>query len=262
VKTVANGTLKSGLLSLLMLLAGGTVARAEVIVEASAASHYIFRGQDMLDGQSPVLIPFAGWSIGETGLEVNTWAYFAMTNRRLGWVSDSDEIDGTISYTRSFGPWMAQAGLFHLSLFKLDGWPDDATTVNELFLDIGRPDWPFMPVVSVAYELDEWEDHDTYFQLRAGHEFVMTDALVYVGASVGFWSYGWDSIPPPSDDGVWGFTRREQLTDFNVEVATTTVHDGWALTPKIVLTMSPDEVINPNQLVIWGSLAVTRSLGR
>lgn len=234
-------------------------ARGEVITEISASSHYVFRGIDMLGGQSPVLTPFAGWMIGETGFEVDLWGYFALTNRRLSAIADADEIDGTVSYSRSFGAFRAAAGLFHLSLPKLDGWPSSSTTVNELYLDVGRPDWPLMPVVSISYELDKFEDHDTYIELRGGHVVQLTDASVYFGVSAGFWSYGSDVVPPPSDSTSWSWKRREQLTNINFEVATTTTLKGWALTPKIVMTLSPDEVINPDQLLIWGSLAITRA---
>lgn len=244
---------------LIVLFAAAVPARSEVIGEATVSSHYVFRGIDMLGGQSPVFTPTVAWPIGESGFELDVWAYVALTNRRLSYISDADEIDGTFTYTRALGPYMATAGLYHLSLPKLEGWPSDATTVNELFVDLGRPDWPGMPTVSISYELDKFEDHDTYFSVRGGHEIQLTDASVYFGFSAGFWSYGSDSVPPPSDSTSWSWTRREQITDINFEVATTTVLHGWALTPKIVMTLSPDEVINPNQMLVWGSLSVTRS---
>jgi hypothetical protein len=250
--------LAAGLALSALLLLPARPARSEVVAEAALSSHYIFRGVDMLDGASPVFTPSVSWIVGETGLEISSWAYLPLTNRVNDWVADSDEIDLTVDYTRAFGGTVARLGLYHLSLPRLSGWPDEATTVNELYAELGRPQWPGRPVLSVSYELDEWEEHDTYIQIRGGHELLLTDALVYFGASVGFWSYGADSFPNFSGSPrAW--TRRETLSDINFEVATTTVHGPWALTPAVVMTVSPDEVINPANLVVWGSLLITRA---
>ena len=206
------------LLGILLLV---PMARAEVMLDATVASDYIFRGINMYNRYTPVFTPSATWIAGESGFEASVWGYFAMTNRSNQWIADADEIDATVTYVHSFGDWESHVGLFHLSLPRLNGWPSDATTVNELFVELGRPDWPGMPVVSVNYELDKWANHDTYLQLRLGHEVpVQGDISLFLGGSVGFWSYGWDSVPNFTGTP-YTWTRRERVTDINLEVGTT-----------------------------------------
>ncbi|MFH0881708.1 MAG: hypothetical protein V2A56_01880 [bacterium] len=234
-------------------------SRAEVMLDATVASDYIFRGINMYNNYTPVFTPSITWIKGQSGLEVSVWGYVAMTNRINSWIADADEVDATVSYVRGFGEWQGRAGLFHLSLPRLDGWPDDATTVNELFVELGRPDWPGMPVASISYELDKWDNHDTYLQLRLGHEIPMQGGmLLFLGSSVGFWSYGYDSVPNFTGKA-FTWTRRERVTDINLEVATTVPLGAYALSSKIVMTLSPDEVINADQMVVWSTLTITRA---
>jgi len=241
------------------LLFASLPAHGQVMVDGTVASDYIFRGVNMYNGVTPVFISHVNWTMGESGLAVNSWGYFAMTNRVNSWVVDGDEIDVTVDYTRGFGNWMSRVGIFHLSLPRLEGWPSEGTTVNEAYVEVGRPDWPGMPVVSVSYELKDFEDHDTYLQLRGGHEMVLEGGtLLYLGASVGFWSYGSGSVPNFTDEEYY-WNRREEISDINLEVATTVILEDYALTPRIVMTLSPDEVINPDQMIVWGSLTLARA---
>jgi hypothetical protein len=247
----------AGVVLAFLLLA--PASRAEVMLDATVASDYIFRGINMYNNYTPVFTPSVTWIAGQSGLEVSVWGYFAMTNRTNGWIADADEIDATVSYVRGFGEWEGRAGLFHLSLPRQDGWPNDATTVNELFVELGRPDWPGMPVASVSYELDRWKKHDTYLQLRLGHEIPMQGrVLLFLGGSLGFWSYGYDSVPNFTG-AAFNWTRRERVTDINLEVATTVPLGAYALSSKIVMTLSPDKVINANQMVVWSALTITRA---
>ena len=244
---------------LLAILLFVPIARAEVMLDATVSSDYIFRGINMLDGNTPVFTPSVTWIAGESGFEVSTWGYFAMTNRANQWIKDSDEVDGTVSYVRSFRAWEGRLGLFHLSLPRLDGWPSASTTVNELFFELGRPNWPGMPVVSVSYELDKWKDHDTYFQFRLGHEIpIESQVTLFLGSSVGFWSYGSDSVPNFTGTPYY-WTRRERVTDINFEASTNVPVGGYAVSTKVVMTLSPDKVINPNQMVVWSSFTISRA---
>ncbi len=251
-----------GKVAALLLFSGcfAPVARADVTLEATVSSDYIFRGINMYNSLSPVFTPSFTWTAGHSGLEISTWAYLAMTNRSNDWIDKADEVDATVSYVRDFGAWQGCLGLYHLSLPKQAGWPSTKTTVSELFAELGRPDWPGMPVVAVNYELDTWKNHDTYFQLRLGHELPLEGkTLLFLGSSIGFWSYGYDSVPNFTDVP-FNWTRRERITDVNFEVATTVPLGSFALMSSIVMTLSPDKVINANQMVVWGSLKVSRAI--
>lgn len=227
----------------LFLMMGMTSSKAEVIADATVATDYIYRGLDNLNG-GPAFQPTVTWITG-TGIDLNAWFNWGLTNRGSQAIRNFDEVDLTASYTKQLGSFLVQGGLFHLSWYNFPTFPDDYSQFNEVFIGVSHLGLPFQPSVTVNYELNEVDGNDLYIQARMGHEVMFdNDMPVFFGLSAGYYQAEWMAM-----DGI---------SDINLEVGTTVSKGLHALTPSIKMTYVPRDEVNPNHLVIWGSLTLTR----
>jgi len=226
------------------LVMGLPQAKADVIAEGALATDYIWRGFDNLNG-GPAFQPNVTWVHPRSGIDVNAWFNWGLTNRGRQTVRDFDEIDLTAAFTRPVGSALLRAGVFHLSWYTRQDWPDDYSTVNEVFAGVSRPDLPLSPSLTVNYELAATDGHDLYVQARLGREVAFgASNFVFLGLSAGYFAAEW--------------VGKNGVSDVNLEIATTLPNGPWALTPRFMVTWVPLREINPNHLIVWAGLSITR----
>ena len=227
----------------LVVSAGMPNAKGEVIADASLATDYIYRGLDNLNG-GPAFQPTVTWVTG-TGIDLNAWFNWGLSNRGQQAIRNFDEIDLTASYTRQVGNLLLRGGVFHLSWYNFPTFPDDYSQFNEIFAGISHLGLPFQPSITVNYELNEVDGNDLYIQARMGHELMLdNDVPLFLGLSAGYYQAEWMAM-----DGI---------SDINFEVGTTVSHGLLAVTPRFIVTYVPRDEVNPNHLVMWANLTLTR----
>jgi len=234
-----------GLAALLLVSAlQPKVVRAEVIAEAAFATHYIYRGLDNLGG-SPAFQPTVTWIAPRGGFDLNAWFSTGLADRGSQAVRDFDEIDLSASYSRQLGDLLLRGGLFHLSWYGRSGYPDDFSTVQEVFAGASLTHLPGQPSLMVNYELAATDGHDLYLQFRCGQMVGFGEYhYLFLGFSAGYYAAEW--------------VGKNGISDINLELSTTLERGLLALTPRFMVTYAPMDEINPNHLIFWSSISLAR----
>ncbi len=236
---------------IVVLLFTSLPANAQIIVENSAVSEYIWRGMNMLDGGQPAWQPSITYIAGETGFDFNVWGSIGLHDRSDNAnVTDWDELDLTLTYNRNVGQVNVATGFFYLNLFNKEGWPDDYSTVYEPFIAATFFELPLSPYINFNYELNEVDGNDIYIIGGIGKTFAFDSGQEYfVGLDIGYYDADWI--------GGVGFSG---ISNIDLSVSTSMQKGGCNISPRFVLTYSPDEVVNPNRFEIWAGLSFTREL--
>ena len=237
---MTSKTVAAFLLLLLLL----SPSRADIIADATLSTDYIYRGLDNLNG-GPAFQPTVTYVSPKTGIDLNAWFNWGLSNRGQSTIRDFDEVDLTASWTREVGNIALRTGVFHLSWYERDNFPDDFSTVNEVFAGVSFLQVPMQPSLTVNYELAETDGHDLYIQARCGFERpIGVGPALFFGLSAGYYAADW--------------VGKDGISDINLEIATTLMGKMYAVTPKFMVTYAPMDEINPNHLILWSSLTLTR----
>jgi hypothetical protein len=226
-------------------------ANAQLIVENSAVSEYIWRGMNMLDGGQPAWQPSITYIAGNSGFDFNVWSSIGLHDRSDNAnVTDWDELDLTLSYNRNVSNVNVAAGFFYLNLFNKEDWPDDYSTVYEPFVSATFLDIPFSPYISFNYELNDVDGNDIYIVGGIGKSFAFESGQEYfVGLDIGYYDAEW--IAPEGFSG---------LSNIDLSMSTSMQKGGCNISPRFVLTYVPNEEVNTNRFEIWAGLSFTREL--
>jgi len=236
----------SPLLALALLLALPGASRALWIADATVATDYIWRGFNNLDG-APALQPWAAWVHEPTGLSATAWFSWGLARRGERAVTDFDETDLVLSWTRRAGAVELTGGLFHLSWYGREGWPDDFSTVYEVFAGAKLVSLPWRPGLEVNYELNEADGNDLYIRLSGGRELMLSGGrALEVTASAGWYSTEWI--------GARG------VSEVNLNLALPVPAGGFRLIPVFTLTYVPLREINPDRFIFWGTLSLRKEV--
>jgi len=219
-------------------------AKSEIIVDGTLSTDYIWRGFDNLNG-GPAFQPWVSYVAGETGFEANAWFSWGLTNRGQQQIIDMDEVDLTLSYTRTLGSVMVRSGLFHLSWYQRENYPDKYSTVFEAFAGATFIKLPFSPGLSASYELNSDGGNDLYLEFSGGKDVdFFTNFPLYVGLKLGYFDADW--------------VGKSGISDINMDLSTVLEQESLAITPRFVLTYVPMDEINQNHFIFWGGFSITK----
>ncbi len=243
----------TAVLTVMLFASIAVPAHSQIIAESAVVTDYMWRGFNVLNG-APAVQPTVTGILGNTGFDVNAWFSFALRDRvektmpdSDDTISDLDEMDLTLTYSRDIGLFNARAGVFTYHLFTHDEYPDlSYTFVREAFAGVTFLTLPLTPWVVFNYELMEDDGYDWY--LEAGLEHVLMFGKgqpVVLSAHAGWYKAEW--IEP----GLGG-----KLTDLSMTVALPHEAGRWTMTPWLSAAHSPREVINPSDFEIHAGLVL------
>jgi len=207
------------------------VSSAQISADLTAASHYAWRGMDVLGGAKLPIQPSVTYS-HESGLSANVWGSFGLLDRDNG-VDQSDEIDFTVDYS---GAVNEQIGYSVGSIVYYLPSADGADPTLEFYggvsaAVIGSPSFTYY------YDTSLLDDGDAmYFSLAGGHSIPVADYSLDLGAALGY-------NPDTSYD--LGITA-----GVPVELGSIT------LTPFGSFTYAADDV-NPDNTIIFGGITAS-----
>ena len=234
-------------LSIALLAVMGVTAAASadspinVSADLTAASHYVWRGGDLLGGADVPLQP--GVTVShESGFSLNAWGSFAMRDRDVN--KYADELDLTLDYTREINEQISvSAGAVgYFMLQTADGAANGRTM--ELYAGASA-NVILQPTVTFYYDTKFIDDSDAeadgyYISLGLSHSIPITGDLgLDIGVNGGY----------VKDDGF----------DAGVTLSTSLPVGPVCLTPFGSFTYAEDD-INPDNTEIFGGLTVSWSM--
>ncbi|MCB2213156.1 hypothetical protein KQI52_13665 [bacterium] len=233
---------------LVIVLSAAPAVRAQIIAEGAVVTDYMWRGYNVLNG-APAFQPTVTGILGETGFDVNAWFSFALRDREQQAIRDLDEMDLTLTYSRSIGMVDVRAGVFTYHLFTHDEYPDaDFTFVREAFGGVTFTSLPLSPWVVYNYELVDAGGNDWYLELGADQSVSLPmNQELLLSLHAGWYSAEWA--------GLGG-----QLTDLSLTVGLPVipVHgDGTWLSPWMMAAYTPPEHVNPNQFEVVAGMTLS-----
>ncbi len=242
-------SLRKTLFVILMLMMFAVPAvNAQVIAEGSVVTDYMWRGFNVLNG-APAFQPTVTGILGDTGFDINAWFSFALRDREQQAIRDLDEMDLTLTYSRSIGTVDVRAGVFTYHLFTHEDYPDaDYTFVREAFGGVTFASLPLSPWVAYNYELVEDGGNDWYLELGADQPVSLpNDQELLLSLHAGWYSAEWA--------GLGG-----QLTDVSLTVglpAVPLLGDNVSLVPWMMAAYTPPEHVNPNRFEVVAGMALS-----
>ncbi len=119
--------------------------------DAEFVTRYMWRGFDVLDNRSAIQ-PSVTYS-HDDGFYLNIWSSFCLYDRDA--VKDVDEVDVTISYSRSINEIFAfEAGLVNYLFPAMDGFPDDNSNTQEIYLALSASYFKGDPYLAIYYDFN------------------------------------------------------------------------------------------------------------
>lgn len=139
---------------LLFVAACAPGLRGSVEVRTDLVSRYIWRGFDVLADTGPALQPDAFFDLGESGLWLDLWGSFSLSDRAR--LRELDELDVTLAYDLPLGTSaVLQTGLIHYVWFSEPGFSLKDSTTLELFLAASLPAVTLEPTLTVYYDVHQ-----------------------------------------------------------------------------------------------------------
>lgn len=219
-------------------------AFSQIESSVTTVSNYVWRGFDVLNG-GPAFQPSMTYTIGETGLAVNAWGSWALTQRDNSGIRDLDELDFTLSYDRAIGDKNLSLGLIHYNFPGMGNWPDKFSTDTEIYAGLTFDAVKFSPGITAYYALNEDAWDGLYVNFSAGHTFETDTAPLEMSLSLGY-----------SDQSLVTNVTDSGISDVNLGVGT--VVECWNLNwaPSFTMTYVPDDLIYQDKLIFWGGLSI------
>jgi len=100
-------------------------------------------------------------------------------------------------------------------------------------------------MLTANYEIDPFDGNDLYLELSGGKDVAFfTNFPLYVGLKAGYFDADW--------------IGKKGISDINIEVSTSLVNDSYVLSPRFVVTYVPMDEVNPDHLIVWSGLSITK----
>jgi hypothetical protein len=232
-------------ISIFLVICFSSFANAELNIGTDLVTHYVWRGFDVLNGGSAIM-PWVNYSLGETGMNLNLWSSWALTNRDLQAIRNLDEIDLTLSYSKQISNIGLSAGLIYFAYPQMEGFPDKYSTNYEPFIGISLAENELAPSLTVYYALNEDSWDGLYALLSGGYTLETDTNPVAFGFSIGY-----------SDQSLVTNLTEAGFSDINFSISTSISTSALTFTPKFTATYVPDKAINQNQFIYWGVLGIS-----
>jgi uncharacterized protein (TIGR02001 family) len=223
--------------ALSLLTAMSTKAEVSVDADLTVGSHYIWRGNDFLNGAKMPLMPSV--TVGhESGLSANVWGSFAALDRDK--TDGADEIDFTIDYSTDISSDLGvSVGVIY---YAYPNAGDDNT--SELYLGASYAA-PGSPSLTVYYD-NEFVDGSNegsglYISLAGGHAVPVGNLSIDLGASLGFGAKN----------------DVHALQDLNLSASTSMPVGSLNVSPFVVGTYIIEDTVNPkDSFEIYGGVSI------
>ncbi|HPU86070.1 MAG TPA: hypothetical protein PLE60_12125 [Candidatus Latescibacteria bacterium] len=209
-----------------------------ITADVSGASHYFWRGYDLLGGAKLPVQP-ALTATAENGLSAGIWGSAALLDR--GTTDGADELDLTASYSRPVVPGIeASAGGTYYYL------PNNSiASTAELFASAAFVEIPFEPTLTAYYDTKWLDDSNAeadgwYFLAAASHSVSVGGFPVELSAGLGFASNS-------------TFTGPQDLT---LRAATTIPVGRATLTPFLSPILVFEDAVNSDTFGFCGGVSV------
>jgi len=214
-------------------------AQSALTVEADAtvASHYVWRGYDVLGGAKLPVMPSVTFA-HESGFSANAWGSWALLDR--SGTDGKDEIDVTLDYSRAIDDKLsASVGFIYYLFPNTDVW-----NTSELYAGVGY-DVTGNPSLTVYYD-NEWIDGSAsgsgwYVSVAGEHGVNAGSLTIDLAANVGIASNS-------------AFTG---LQDFNLTASTSVPVGSVSLTPFVTTTFVFQDAVNSDAFVAFGGVSVS-----
>jgi uncharacterized protein (TIGR02001 family) len=184
------------LFGLIALLALPTLGKS-VSFQVDMTSRYIWRGFDMLPDNNSALQPSLTFDLADSGLSLNLWASFALTDR--GVYKYSDEIDFTLTYALKTPESLSLVlGFTNYGYWFAEDFKFNDNTTQEFFVEVGLPKVLLSPKLTAFYDVNLGDG--LYVQLSAAHQVSLAGNLgLDLSAALGYNAGQW--LPEGADTG-------------------------------------------------------------
>lgn len=214
-------------------------AQSALAVEAGAtvASHYVWRGYDVLGGAKLPVMPSVAVA-HESGVSANLWGSWALLDRSV--TDGKDEIDVTLDYSRAIDDKLnASVGFIYYLFPNTDVW-----NTSELYAGVGY-DVTGNPSLTVYYD-NEWIDGSAsgsgwYVSLAGGNSVNAGSLAIDLAANLGI----------ASNSAFSG------LQDFNLTASTSVPVGPVSLVPFVTGTFVFQDAVNSDAFVAFGGVSVS-----
>ncbi|HEX05555.1 MAG TPA: hypothetical protein ENH10_10465, partial [Bacteroidetes bacterium] len=184
----------STVLLVMLFVTVAVPVHSQIIAETAVVTDYMWRGFNVLNN-APAVQPTVTGILGDTGFDVNAWFSFALRDRYEQAIRDLDEMDLTLTYSRSIGAIDMRAGIFTYHLFTQDDYPDEATFVREAFGGITLTTLPLSPWITYNYELLKEGGNDWYLEAGLEHVIALSSGQpVVFSAHTGWYKADWGDL--------------------------------------------------------------------
>ena len=210
----------------------------EVNLSCDVLSHYIDRGEDVLDGLHVPLQPNAGFSFANTGLSVDLWGSFATIDR--SGAESPDQLDLVTTYVRDIGETVTLTvggqvcfvNHRHNASCEAFTGVDLATILNPSLVVYYDTEW---------LDADGTEESAFYAEGLVGHSIPLGERILNVSAGLGF----------GSNEAFTGFQ------DATMNVSTDIPIDSVTLTPIFGACYIIEDQVNQNNYEVFGGISIT-----
>lgn len=160
-------------------------------------SRFIFRGIDILGNNNPALQPSITYTFGESGLSLNVWGSFALSERER--CKYLDEIDLTLTYAfKTPEKYLLEVGFINYGYWFSKAHKFKDMTTQEFFVKAGLPTLLFSPALTAYYDINQGDG--LYLQLSGMHTLVLNKGInLDLSAKLGY-NAGW-CIPEGAKTG-------------------------------------------------------------
>jgi len=227
---------------------GGLVVGSEaaiVDINATYAGKYIWRGQDLNNGQ-PALQPAATFHLGNSGFSLGLWGNYNMgdsyTNALAGGSIGRQltEVDYTLTYASAFSDSWNYSVYFTQYVYP----PEQFVRTGELFFSLTGNSWPFSPTLTFSYDNDQGKG--SYVSLAGKHS-LSAGPLKIDGSLTAGYDNGQFGVKPGFSDATLIFSSAIQA-------------DTATITPQICYTAVNKEMRPAADNILYFCLSIAAGL--
>lgn len=151
--------------------------------EFDVVSAFMWRGDDLYDNR-PAFQPSVTYAFGDSGLSVNVWASFVLTDR--GEYKTFDEVDFTVNYDFQVSENVSlSVGMMNYGFYFINDYSFKEGNTQEFYITAGLPRFFLGPSLSVYYDINLAKG--LYVELSVGQPLTLTEKLnLELGASLGY----------------------------------------------------------------------------
>ncbi len=201
---------------LLGVLIGTLGLHAGFSFECDVVSAYMWRGFDLFDTR-PAFQPSVTYAFGDSGLSVNVWGSFVLSDRDE--YKEFDEVDFTVNYDFQVSENVSlSVGMINYAFYFIPDYSFKDGNTQEFYITAGFPRVFLGPSFSVYYDINLAKG--LYVELAVGKGITLSERLkLEFGASLGYNSKL--------------YTDESGISDLNISVSLPFSTDRFTFTPSV-----------------------------